>query len=376
MKKNVRKFFGGLLTFALLTGFYSCSNGSSSDDDIADLPQNITQDIYSGDLITFTATKDSKSSNDVNIILKYDRSEKGAKEQLVLSNVELEVNVNNSKINMPDKIIFNLEPYSSLDSNYKEGTEETRSEYQKEYKVKLPLHKKISAGDKITLQLKSAQLGGEGLGKVAPEAIVTALIDNSEAANWYTELCEDEYQSSLITKKNGKGLNEKETQANSENTEKPAESPAETPATVSNCKEFVVKTKEDISDSSIIGFLLQTDNDESQDANGLKIDITNLELSVKVGNNDAVSVKKDKVTLIPNEYADSKYSKSDIRFRLNLTGEIKKDTEITIQIKNANILNSEKKDAIIFALQKDDDDYGMIAEDEYIWKNPFEVEEK
>ena len=204
MKKNVRTILGGLFAAVLLAGFVSCSNSTGSDL-LDEVITAVSDDVFSGDELTFTATCDSKSSRDVNLIIKYDRTAVGAKEQIAFVDAELEVTYNGEKIAMPSTLKFELEEYSSLDGNYVNGSLESRSAYQKEYKIKLPLNKKISTGGVLKVQLKSAKVGGEGAVLVDLGGVSASLIDNSEAANWYAELSDTEYQP-LITKKNGEGL--------------------------------------------------------------------------------------------------------------------------------------------------------------------------
>lgn len=353
MKKNVRKFLGGLFAVALLAGFVSCSNSTGSDLLDEDLTP-ATNDVYSGDELTFTATCDSKSTRDVNLVIKYDRTVIGAKEQIALVDSELEVTYNGTKINMPSTLKFELEEYSSLDANYVSGTSERRSAYQKEYKIKLPLNTKITTGGVLKVQLKSAKITGEGYALVDLSGVSASLIDNSEEANWYTELSDTEYQS-LITKKNGHGLDESDGADEVE----------------SNYKVYKVTLNKDIADASEIGLLLQADNDGSQDADGLKIDVTNLELRVKIGSEESVIVRKDSVSLVPNQWASPSFSKTDARFRLGLSGAIANGTEIEIQAVKADVSNPEKTESIIFALQRDTDPYDIVAE---CW-SPIFVEE-
>ena len=238
MKKNVKTIMGGFLSVALLAGFISCSNGTSDETNQAAQGLNlsgassasgtaIAENIYSGDLITFKADKGSASSSDVNLVIKYDRSAKGAKEQISLTDVELEVKYNGTAISMPSTIKFELDEYSSLRTDYKDGEKETNASLIKEYKIKLPLNKKIEIGDTVTVKLNKAKVSGEGAATVNLGNVLAALIDNSEASNWYKELCakDDEYKP-LISKKNGKGLNEVEKEPVKEPKKEPEKKPA------------------------------------------------------------------------------------------------------------------------------------------------------
>lgn len=227
MKKNVKTIMGGFLSVALLAGFISCSNGTSDETNQAAQGLNlsgassasgtaIAENIYSGDLITFKATAASVDSENVNLIIKYDRSAAGAKEQISLNDVELEVKHNGTAISMPSTIKFELDEYGALFDNKKD------SEHYKEYKGKLSINKKIVSGDTVTVQLNKAKVSGEGAASVKLDNVLISLIDTAPTAGktgYYNELCpnNEEYKP-LITKKNGKGLNEVETPAPAVNT--------------------------------------------------------------------------------------------------------------------------------------------------------------
>ena len=216
MKKSVKLIFGGLFAVALLTNFISCSDGDDDDDTTQKTEtqkgadKNKTEaeaaDVYSGDLITFTATKASTSAEDTSLIIKYDRSQAGAKEKISFTDADLEVKHNGSAISMEKTISFELDEYGAKFDEADSGNDNL-----KEYKVKISLGKKIATGDSVTVQLKSAKVEGEGAATANLASIVISLIDTAEAANWYTELCanEDEYQT-LITKKNGVALDAEE----------------------------------------------------------------------------------------------------------------------------------------------------------------------
>lgn len=236
MKKNVRAIIKGFMAAALLAGLSSCSNGSSDDfttglnsaansTDSTTTQQTQEQqgDTFSGELITFTATSASVSAENTVLIIKYDRSAAGADEQITLGKVNLEVSVNDAAVAMPDTLILELDPYSSLKPGYNYQAEEEAA-YQKEYKIKLPLGKQLSVGDVVKVQLKNATVSGAGAASVQLGSIVVSLIDIAPAANYYKELCANEYQC-LITQKNGADLNA------AENT---AEEPAATPAADQN----------------------------------------------------------------------------------------------------------------------------------------------
>lgn len=392
MKKNVKTIMGGFLSVALLAGFISCSNGTSDETNQAAQGLNlsgassasgtaIAENIYSGDLITFKATAASVDSENVNLIIKYDRSAAGAKELISLTDVELEVKHNGTAISMPSTIKFELDKYGALFDNKKD------SEHYKEYKCKLSINKKIVSGNTVTVQLKKAKVSGEGAASVKLDNVLISLIDTAPTAGegYYNELCpnNEEYKP-LITKKNGKGLNEVETPAPAVNTNENKDKNEikdknkvenTEAATVTNYKQYTVKLTKDISDASYIGYVLQIDNDGSKDADGLKIDISNLIISVKVGNGEFTDTTFAEFNLVPNKWASPAYGKTDCRKRLGLTGSLTQGTEITVKVKSATVSNSDKAPSIIFALQEDCDPYGMLGtesgENQDIWLPAF-----
>ena len=114
-------------------------------------------------------------------------------------------------------------------------------------------------------------------------------------------------------------------------------------------------------DASVLGYVLQIDNDGTKDADGLKIDISNLKLSVKVGDADAVEKTFGEFNLVPNQWASPAYGKTDARKNLGLTGNLAQGTEITVQVLSGTVSNSAKAPSIIFALQEDSGSYGMLG---------------
>ena len=418
MKKNVKAIFAGLAAAALLAGFSSCSNGSS--DDSLNKPAGSSSganqidtnndEVFSGDEISFVANVASYDSKDSVLIIKYDRTAEGSDDAISLTNVKLNVTVNGETIETPSTINFELDPYSSFDKSYNYKSEETAAK-QHDYKYKFNLGKKINVNDVVKVQLVSAKVTGAGASRVKLGSLTVSLIDVSQYATvkaYYTELCAENYKC-LITKKNGADLNAtvaveepanptpanntpenpapanptpenptpatpENTSTNTNNTSTPAAT-TPTPVTVTNCKQYTVKLTKDITDASIIGFVLQIDNDGSQDANGLKIDISNLTMSVKVGNGNFTDKTFDEFNLVPNQYSNPNYSKTDARKRLGLTGSLTQGTEITFSIKSATISNSAKKDAIIFALQEDADPWAILGtengENKDVWFSAF-----
>ena len=413
MKKNVKAVFAGMAAAALLAGFASCSNGSSDDalnnaasssttssTDSTTTTPNASQtdtnkeDVFSGDLITYVISVASAEDADhTKLILQYDRSAAGAKEQISLTNVELAVSVNNEAVTMPSKLEFALDEYSSFEKD--PGAKEDDADKQKTYKCIIDLNKALAVNDTVKVELKKATVTGEGASTVKLGSIVATVVDTAKAANYWREMSETKYQT-LITKKNGGDLNatvvvtppadntntptdttttpatDTTTPANNTTTDTnntstdpaPATTtPAATtptPVTVTNCKQYTVKLTKAV-DASVIGYVLQIDNDGTKDADGLKIDVKNLTISVKVGDGEFTDKTFDAFNMIPNQWAEIPYSKTDCRKRLDLTGDLPQGTEITVRIKSATISNSAKKDAIIFALQEDGGSYPMLG---------------
>ncbi len=224
MKKNVKAVFAGMAAAALLAGFASCSNGSSDDalnnaasssttssTDSTTTTPNASQtdtnkeDVFSGDLITYVISVASAEDADhTKLILQYDRSAAGAKEQISLTNVELAVSVNNEAVTMPSKLEFALDEYSSFEKD--PGAKEDDADKQKTYKCIIDLNKALAVNDTVKVELKKATVTGEGASTVKLGSIVATVVDTAKAANYWREMSETKYQT-LITKKNGGDLN-------------------------------------------------------------------------------------------------------------------------------------------------------------------------
>lgn len=212
MKKNVKAIFAGLAAAALLAGFSSCSNGSS--DDSLNKPAGTSsganqidtnnEEVFSGDLITYVISVASTDSENTKLILQYDRSAAGAKEQIFLTDADLTLTVNGAAVDTPKTITFALDAYSSFEKEA--GKEETDASKQKTYKCTIDLKKQLSVNDKVTLQLNKAKVTGEGASSVKLGSIVATIVDIAPAADYWKELSETKYQT-LITKKNGADLN-------------------------------------------------------------------------------------------------------------------------------------------------------------------------
>lgn len=216
MKKNVKAIFAGLAAAALLAGFSSCSNGSSDDSlnkpagssSGANQTDTNNDEVFSGDLITYVISVASTDSENTKLILQYDRSAAGAKEQISLTDADLALTVNGAAVETPKTITFALDSYSSFKDGYNAGTdgEEKDASKHKTYKCTIDLKKQLSVNDKVTLQLNKAKVTGEGASSVKLGSIVATIVDIAPAANYWKELSETKYQT-LITKKNGADLN-------------------------------------------------------------------------------------------------------------------------------------------------------------------------
>ena len=118
------------------------------------------------------------------------------------------------------------------------------------------------------------------------------------------------------------------------------------------CKKYTATTTKDIV-AGDFAFVLQIDNDGEKSADGLKIDVTDFEMEVKVGNDEPFTYKSDKIAMIPNAYSNPKFEKTDCRFVLDKNKAIGKGTVITVQVKKATVSNKAKADSIIFVFNED-----------------------
>ena len=242
MKKNVKSILAGLAAAALLAGFSSCSNGSS-DDTLTNTnstgttgttgttpgqTEKSTDDVFSGDEITYVINVASKDNENTKLILQYDRSAAGAKELISLTDAELSLTINGEAVTTPGTITFALDEYSSFEKAA--GQKEEDESKQKQYKCKIDLNKQLSVNDTVKLQLKKAKVTGEGASTVKLGSIVATIVDTAEAANWWTELSETKYQP-IITKKNGGDLNATTVVEEPAATPTPTTTPTATPTT-------------------------------------------------------------------------------------------------------------------------------------------------
>ena len=128
------------------------------------------------------------------------------------------------------------------------------------------------------------------------------------------------------------------------------------------CKKYTVTTTKDVAAGNF-AFVLQIDNDGEQSEDGLKIDVTDFEMEVKVGNDEPFTYKSDKIAMIPNQWAYPNYGVTDCRFKLDGEKTIPSGTVITVQVKKATVSNKGKADSIIYIFNEDgvDGQYGQYV---------------
>ncbi|MCI6545548.1 MAG: hypothetical protein MR494_03985, partial [Spirochaetia bacterium] len=118
------------------------------------------------------------------------------------------------------------------------------------------------------------------------------------------------------------------------------------------CKKYTVTTTKDVV-AGDFAFVLQIDNDGEQSADGLKIDVTDFEMEVKVGNEEPFTYSSEKISMIPNAHSNPKFEKTDCRFKLAGEKTIPSGTVITVQVTKATVNNKEKADSIIYVFNED-----------------------
>lgn len=123
----------------------------------------------------------------------YDRSAAGAKEKITIKNCNIEIAVNGEA-----KTVTEL---NFILNEYGDCTGDKATQYQ----CKIPVGKKLSAGDTVTVTFKNknGDFSGEGESTAKIDTLTVSLIDNAETANWYKELVANdlEYQP-LFNKEN------------------------------------------------------------------------------------------------------------------------------------------------------------------------------
>ncbi|MCI6317311.1 MAG: hypothetical protein MR877_09185 [Spirochaetia bacterium] len=145
------------------------------------------------------------------------------------------------------------------------------------------------------------------------------------------------------------------------------------------CKKYTVTTTKDVV-AGDFAFVLQIDNDGEQSADGLKIDVTDFEMEVQVGDEKPFTYKNPKIQMIPNAHSNPKFAKTDCRFVLDKNKAIGKETVITVQVKKATVSNKAKADSIIYVFNEDganktNPSWGQYVSDEDNYKPIFAANE-
>ena len=131
------------------------------------------------------------------------------------------------------------------------------------------------------------------------------------------------------------------------------------------CKKYTVTTTKDVV-AGDFAFVLQITNDGEQSEDGLKIDVTDFEMEVKVGEEEPFTYKSDKIAMIPNAYSNPQFEKTDCRFVLDKNKAIGKGTVITVQVKKATVSNKAKADSIIYVFNEDGANKTKPTWDQYV----------
>ena len=142
------------------------------------------------------------------------------------------------------------------------------------------------------------------------------------------------------------------------------------------CKKYTVTTTKDVVAGNF-AFVLQIDNDGEQSADGLKIDVTDFEMEVKVGNDEPFTYSSENISMIPNAWASPAYGVTDCRFKLDGEKTIPSGTVITVQVKKATVSNKAKADSIIYIFNEDgvDGQYGQYVAEADNYKSIFAANE-
>lgn len=359
MKKIIKNVLLGLFASSLISTFVSCSTGSDDSSTPTGTPTSSGNLVdLVGEEVTFSITKDALTNTDTKLFLKYNRSAKGASEDLTLKNVKIEVTYNGTPLaDYTKDISFPLDEYGdAFDGAPKDGGKITDLAFAKEYKAKIDIFggNKLKTGDNLKVKV-SAKV--DSAFKTLAESIVLAVIDTSESANYYNELSDTEYVPAFTA--------DTFTADNNNN--------GGTSKTFGECKEYEVTVTEDVS-AGDFAFVLQADNDGSKDDNGLKITVTDFEMTVKVNDEEPFTVKKAKIEMIPNEYSSPAYEKTDCRFKLSGTKALSTGDKIKIQVKKATVDKEAYADKIIYVFNGDGANngyYGQYVASSDNYQNPF-----
>ena len=382
MKKVFRNVVAACAAVALMSAFASCSSDSSDDNTAAQIAaaQQAAQkaeaeakakkeaeekaaaekkaaeeaaakkaaEEASKSPWTFPVTVASTDAANTVLLIKYDRSAAGADELISISDAELKVWKNDTLVKTFDSISFALDEYGSSFSG-KTG-QITDENDRKEYKVKLSIGTTVASGDNVKVQFVKGTISGAGKDKVkAGEDIVVALVDIAESAGWYKELCENtnEY----------KAIFGNATVSTASAT--PAPAPA---ATTTNYKAYTLTTSK-AAKKDDVGLTFQYFAGDSEEP--ATITLTNLKVSVKIGDADAVEKTFDSVTIEHHTW-DANAKESNARVNLGLgsaTEEIASGTTVVLKVLSATVSDTSKAGSINFSLQQDGkhDAYDMLT---------------
>lgn len=188
MKRNVKAF---LCAFAAAFSVccLSCSDGGGDDDnEDVTIPADFTPD----KTIEFSVTENSTNAEKTMLILKYERSAVGAKEQVEIKG-KICIKVNGEVTVSYDSVTFELDEYGAVFDSNKKGSDGkiTDMEFAKEYKANLSVKKQVKAGDTVTVLFKKDEITGEGKDAEAIQGLMAALIDTDEAVGHYNALVEE-----------------------------------------------------------------------------------------------------------------------------------------------------------------------------------------
>ena len=288
---------------------------------------------------TFPVTVASTDAANTVLLIKYNRSAAGADELISISDAELKVWKNDTLIKTFDSISFALDNYGeSFDDSDKNPIKNASN--MKEYKVKLSIGTTVASGDNVKVEFTKGTISGAGKDKVkAGQDIVVALVDIAESAGWYKELCEksNEY----------KAIFGKATVSTASAT--PAPTPA---ATTTNYKAYTLTTSK-AAKKDDVGLTFQYFAGDSEEP--ATITLTNLKVSVKIGDADAVEKTFDSVTIEHHTW-DANAKESNARVNLGLgsaTEEIASGTTVVLKVLSATVSDTSKASSINFSLQQD-----------------------
>lgn len=287
----------------------------------------------------FPVTDASTDNDNTVLLIKYNRSAAGADELISISDAELKVWKNDTLIKTFDSISFALDNYgASFDDSDKNPIKNASN--MKEYKVKLPIETTVASGDNVKVEFTKGTISGAGKDKVkAGEDIVVALVDIAPTAGYYKELCANtnEY----------KAIFGKATVSTAAAT--PAPAPA---ATTTNYKAYTLTTSKAVKKDDV-GLTFQYFAGEDEEP--ATITLTNLKVSVKIGDADAVEKTFDSVKIEHHSW-DGNAKESNARVNLGLgseTEEIASGTTVVLKVLSATVSDTSKASSINFSLQQD-----------------------